>query len=184
MEKASKEERFAIRDSNLIQLFSAPTPNGLKAAACLEEIAAIKEVNEFFSYEPHSVDIRHGESRQTDYVTMISPTGKIPAIIDNQGLSGQPVKVFESGCILLYLAEKYDVLIPKDPILRVETMKWLFWGSSSFSVQVKLFGFYYKYCPHGLPYCINRYSKECHRLLGIFERHLMSHNKHWIVGGV
>mmetsp|Transcript_22048 Transcript_22048/g.31668 ORF Transcript_22048/g.31668 Transcript_22048/m.31668 type:complete len:216 (+) Transcript_22048:205-852(+) len=181
MERITKSDRFAIQNADNIQLFSASTPNGIKAAACLEEISLIRQVHDGFTYEPHSVDIRHGESHQQDF-KKISPNGKIPAIIDFHGPEGKEVKVFESGCILLYLAEKYDVLIPKEPRQRVETMKWLFWGSSSISVQFKLFGFYYKYCPQGLPYCIARYSKECHRLLSVVENQLQSHGMHWIVG--
>lgn len=181
MERTSKVDRLSVKDANLIQLYSAPTPNGIKVAACLEEISIIRQ-DESFSYEPHSVDIRHGENSSPEF-RKIFPTGKIPAILDLKSYGDKEVKVFESGCILLYLADKYDALIPADTTLRIETQKWLFWGSASFSVQLKLFGFYYKYCPHGLPYCINRYAKECHRLFGMLEAQLQSHGKHWVVGG-
>lgn len=90
--------------------------------------------------------------------------------------------VFESGAILLHLAEKYHELIPVDTKLRCETIQWLFWGSSSFSTQLKHFGFYYKYCHHKLQYCVDRYAKESHRLLGVLERQLAKHGKHWVVG--
>ena len=92
--------------------------------------------------------------------------------------------VFESGAILLYLAEKYNALIPfMNPLVRVETIKWLFWGSTSVSTKFKIFGFYFKYCPHKMPYCLSRYTKECQRLLNVLEEHLASHGMHWVVGG-
>ena len=89
----------------------------------------------------------------------------------------------ESGAILEYLADKYNELIPTDPRLRVECIKWLFWGSATVSTQIKGFGFYYKYCPHKIQYCIDRFAKEVHRLLCVLETQLETHGKHWIVGG-
>ena len=127
-------------------------------------------------------DLRHSENRTKQFANL-TPNCKIPVIIDSNGPNGETIKLFESGAILLYLAEKYDDLIPRDPIQRVATLQWLFWGSSSFSTQLKVFGFYFKYCIHNLPYCIERYTKECNRLLGVLEKHL-SHRKHWIVGGM
>ena len=181
MESVAKEDRFNVKNPGVVQLYSACTPNGIKAAACLEEIAILR-ADESFSYEAHSVDIRHGENNAKEF-RLLFPNGKIPAILDFHSFDNKDAKVFESGAILLYLAEKYDALLPKDPVLRIETMKWLFWGSSSLSVQFKIFGFYYKYCPHGLPYCTNRYSKECHRLLGVLENHLQSSPHPWVSGG-
>ena len=92
--------------------------------------------------------------------------------------------MFESGAILLYLSQKYGELIPSDAKLRVETMEWLFWGSTSISNQIKLFGFYYRYCQHPLKYCINRYKQEVSRLLGVLESKLScyAHDEHWIIG--
>jgi len=135
-----------------------------------------------FDYEAHTVDIRHAENREKQFVEVF-PNGKIPSLIDPNGPNGQEVHMFESGAILMYLAERYDALMPKDPIQRLETMKWLFWGSASVSPQFKLFGYYYKYCPHQLPYCIGRYSKECHRLLQTLESHLAFHKGNWVTGG-
>jgi GST-like protein len=90
----------------------------------------------------------------------------------------------ESGSILLYLAEKYNELIPpeNDTKNRVQCINWLLWASSGLSVQCKLFGFYYKYCPHRLPYCITRYENEVRRLLGVLETQLAKHQKHWVLG--
>ena len=179
MEKATHEERLKVRNPEIIQLYSVATPNGIKVAACLEELAFIK--GDLFDYEPHSVDIRKAENRTEEFAS-ISPIGKIPAIVDPHGLDGRSVHVFESGAILMYLAEKFGELMPRDPVDRVEVMKWLFWGSATLSDQVKLFGFYFKYCPHGLPYCIARYTKECNRLFAILDKQL-SHGKHCLIGG-
>jgi GSH-dependent disulfide-bond oxidoreductase len=178
MENTSLLARIGSTNPNVLQLYSAPTPNGMKVAACLEELVNLREN---FTYEPHLVDIRHGESRASWYKE-VAPSGKIPAILDPVGLDGRLLTVFESGAILLYLAEKYDELMPRDPVLKTEATKWLFWGSTNLSSQVKSFGFYYKYCPHRLPYCVERYTKECFRLIDVLNTQL-NHGKHWIVGG-
>ena len=75
-----------------------------------------------------------------------------------------------------------EELLPTEGRLRYEVIEWLFWGSSGFSSQVKLFGFYYHYCPHSLPYCVNRYTREVCRLLEVLEKQLSAHGKHWVVG--
>lgn len=181
MESTTKEERLAVKNSDLIQLYSVATPNGFKVAACLEELVALKGEDIPISYEPHSVDIRHGENRE-DWFLDINPNGKIPALVDPHGPEGTTVKVFESGAILLYLAEKFNELIPIDKTQRAEVISWLFWGSTTFSIQAKQFGFYYKYCPHHFPYCVERFAKECKRLLAVLNKQL-NHQKHWIIGG-
>jgi len=101
-------------------------------------------------------------------------------IIDPYSPDGKEITVFESGAILTYLAEKTGELTLSDPIGRIEVMKWVFWGSTGLSPQMKIFGFYYRYCPHSLPYCVSRYSKEVHRLFGVLESHLATHQKHWV----
>ena len=180
MEKTDYEARMCAKYPEIIQLYSIATPNGMKVAACLEELAFLK--GDTFSYEPHSVDIRHAESRSAEF-KKINPNCKIPVIIDPHGLDGRSITVFESGAILMYLAEKYDELLPKDPVMRVDAIKWLFWGSTAVTNQIKLFGFYFKYCPHKLPYCVARYTKECNRLLEVLNYQLGSHGKHWVTGG-
>ena len=83
------------------------------------------------------------------------------------------------------MAEKYNELLPSNEIdvkNRTQCMNWLFWASTGLSVQVKLFGFYYKYCPHRLPYCVHRYENEVRRLLGVLECQLAKHRKHWVMG--
>lgn len=181
MEVTTFEQRFTVQNPELIQLYSIATPNGIKVAACLEELTVLKTEDFEFNYEPHTIDIRHNENR-TEAFTVLSPNQKIPVIVDPHGSNGQKVTVFESGAILMYLAEKYNELLPLDGVERVEAMKWLFWGSSGLSTAVKHFGFYYKYCQHSIPYCIARYGKEVKRLLTVLNKQL-SHSKPFIVGG-
>jgi len=179
----SMAERLQTRNRDLIQLYSANTPNGMKVAACLEELVELRRTTDGFDYEPHTVNLHAGESRMKDFVDCLNPNGKIPAILDPHGPDHQPITIFESGAILMYLGDKYHELLPvHDSILRAQTIQWLFWGSTGFSSQCKLFGFYYKYCKHKLDYCVERYSKETHRLLGVLDQHLRKHGKHWVVG--
>ena len=176
-------DRFATKFPGSIQLYSCATPNGIKVACALEELKDLRESFNDFSYEAHTLDIRTNppESRAMLPFLDINPNGKIPALVDPQGKGGK-VTVFESGACLLYLAEKYEELIPTHGPLRYDVMKWLFWGSTGVSSQFKRFGFYYHYCPHDLPYCLNRYTNECKRLLHVLDTQLASHGKHWIVG--
>ena len=152
MESQDFSARMMVKNPKAIQLYTFSTPNGVKVASMLEEIIELRKLKGEVLYEPHAVNIRTGENR-TEWYSTCFPNEKIPGIIDHCGGAGDnsTVHVFESGAILMYLAEKYKVLLPTDPILRVEAMSWLFWGSSSFSNQVKLFGFYSKYCSHALP---------------------------------
>jgi GST-like protein len=157
MESISYESRMRVQDPSKIQLYSAFTPNGIKVSAALEEIKELRKLKEDFDFEPHVVDIRHGESRSTNFRSL-NPNGKIPLIIDATG--EEEIILSESGAILVYLAEKFDLLLPKTGSERYVTLQWLFWSSSAFSVQTKLFGFYYKYCRKNIPYCLERYSAE------------------------
>ena len=120
--------------------------------------------------------IRAHESRENPYLK-INPNGKIPSIADHDNI------IFESGACLLYLSEKYHELLPVDHCSeRYDVLKWLFFGSTNVSGQFKKFGFFYKYCPHDLPYVVDRYAREVNRLLGVIETQLTTHNKHWICG--
>lgn len=194
MEDTSFQTRMRIQNPSLLQLYSFPTPNGVKVAAALEEIIELRSkkgsinlsnlVNEeekVVLYEPHAVNIRAGENRLKWYGDMGFPNQKIPCLLEC-GAENSTISLFESGSILTYLAEKYDELLPKNKCLHVQTMNWLFYGSTSVSTQFKLFGFYYKYCSHGIPYCVDRYTKEVHRLLGQMECQLAKHGRHWFVG--
>lgn len=158
-----------------IELYSIATPNGIKVAACLEELSFAK--GDQFSYTPYTIDIRKAENHSEAFLKL-NPNGKIPVIVDPHGVDGQRAVVFESGAILLYLAEKYGELLPADPVKRVETINWLFWGSTGVSNQVKQFGFYFKYCQHSLSYCVTRYAKEVTRLLHVLEKQLSDHRSY------
>lgn len=165
-----------MQQADAIQLYSAPTANGIKVAACLEELQELTSTDgREFDYEAHLIDIRHGEQSSQEFLD-INPNGKIPAITDGA------TRVWESGSILLFLAEKYGELLPKVSTKRTECINWLFWASTTFSVQVKLFGFYFHYCPHKLDYCVNRYTNEVQRLLGVIETQLESHRRHFLLG--
>ena len=140
MESESIESRLNAKNPDVIQLFSAATANGVKVAAALEEIAAERQCDNF--YEAHTVRIRASEN-YAPFFLKLNPTGKIPVIVDSHAKETGPVEerevtLFESGAILMYLAERYDVLLPKDFNLRYKTIEWLFWGSSEFSAQVNL----------------------------------------------
>lgn len=185
MEDDSFAARMEIKNLNKLQLYSASTPNGIKVAAMLEEIVDFRSATgDGFDYEPHTIDLRHQETRRIDF-KQLNPNGKIPVIVDPHGPGSRDIVVFESGAILMYLAEKYGVLLaPLNTSLRYDTMKWFMWGSTGVSSQFKLFGYYYKYCKHNMPFCIARYEKECKRLLSVLEHHLNSHGHDWIVGGI
>lgn len=182
MEDISWKARTTVRHPELIQFYSFPTPNGIKVAAALEEIIRLKsmrnptvEQEQMLLYEPHAVNIRTSENRMKWYKDLGFINGKIPGIIDPKGPENEKTVISDSGSILLYLSNKYDVLLPKDPVLKNETINWLFFGSTDVSTKFKTFGFYYKYCSHNVPYCVDRYTKEVHRLLDIMNTHLGTH---------
>jgi GST-like protein len=135
MESTSHRSRLKVIDPTAIQLYSAATPNGMKIAISLEELVQLRGMKEDFKYEPHTINIRAAENYRLDFLN-ICPNGKIPAMIDPKGPGGNPVHLWESGSCLLYLAEKYEELIPIDPLGRLETINWLFWASTGLSVQV------------------------------------------------
>ena len=138
--------RMEVKDPNKVQLYSAATANGIKVAAALEEIVEARKLKGEvppFDYEPHTVRIRMSENLDQCFARM-NPTCKIPVIQDfNADDEDGSLTVFESGAILLYLAERYgDLITSEDMRLRYQTIEWLFWASSELSVQCKLFGFY------------------------------------------
>jgi GST-like protein len=197
MLSTSRKSRMTVVDPKAIQLYSAATPNGtdilccfqhspsfsagLKVAIMLEELSDLRSLKEDFKYEPHTVHIRALENRRPEFLELC-PNGKIPALRDPSGPNGEEVTVWESGSIILYLAEKYNELIPVDPVKRIETINWLFWASTGLSQNAKAFGFYYKYCPHKISYTQNRHMKECARLLEVLENQFKKHGKNWVVG--
>ena len=148
-----------------LQLYSLPTPNGVKASIMLEEIG--------IPYEVHLVDIMKNETWTPDYLSL-NPNGKIPAILDPDGPGGAPLALWESGAILVYLADKTGKLIPTDPAARYETLQWVFWQMAAIGPMFGQVGFFHKFA--GKDYedkrPRDRYVAESKRLLGVLEGRL------------
>lgn len=160
-----------MASSDKIQLYSIGTPNGWKVSVALEELG--------LPYEGHKIDIRKGDQFSEEFIK-INPNSKIPAIVDPNGPDGKPISVFESGAILLYLAEKTGKLIPQDPRKRVETLQWLFFQMAGVGPMFGQFGHFTRYAPEKIEYAINRYKNEAKRLLGVLEKQL--EGKEYLVG--
>jgi GST-like protein len=164
-----------------LRLYSQSTPNCIKVALALEEIAFIVcRRGCKFQYEVHRFQPSAAEKRKIEFQKMC-PGGVIPVLVDPVN-NENPIILWESGAAILYLAEKFNVMIPTEAAARIETIKWLFWGSATLAPQARTFGFYYNYCSERIPYCINRFRREVERLMGVLEKQL-SHDKLWIMGG-
>ena len=150
-----------------LQLYSLATPNGVKVTVMLEELLAMGF--EGAEYDAWLIDIGKGEQFGSGFVGA-NPNSKIPALIDHSGRT--PVRLFESGAILLYLAEKFGALIPEDPYLRAQCLSWLFWQMGSAPYLGGGFGHFYAYAPEKFEYPINRYAMEVKRQLDVLDRHL------------
>src|ERR1700723_2522303 len=157
--------RWPAKHPDRLQLYSFPTPNGVKVSIALEEIG--------LPYEAHKVDITKNESWGKEFLSL-NPNGKIPAIIDPDGPGGKPIGLFESGAILLYLAEKTGKLLPADPVRRYETIEWVFFQMASIGPMFGQLGFFHKFA--GREYedkrPFERYRAESERLLGVLETRL------------
>lgn len=165
--------RWPAADPSRIQLFSYPTPNGVKVSIALEEMG--------LPYEPHLVDIGKNESWNPEFLSL-NPNGKIPAIIDPDGPGGKPVGLFESGAILLYLAEKTGMLLPSDAARRYETIQWVFFQMAAIGPMFGQVGYFNKFAGKEIPdkRPLNRYAQESKRLLGVMEDRLRLGD--WIMG--
>lgn len=150
-----------------LQLYSLATPNGVKVTVMLEELLA-KGISAA-EYDAYTIRIGDGEQFGSDFVA-INPNSKIPALLDNS--TSPPTRVFESGSILLYLAEKFDAFLPKEPAARTECMNWLFWQMGSAPYLGGGFGHFYVYAPVKIEYCIDRFTMETKRQLDVLERQL------------
>ena len=157
---------------DVIQLYSFPTPNGVKVSIMLEETG--------LAYEPHLVDIGKNETWVPEYLAL-NPNGKIPAIIDPNGPDGKPLALFESGAILIYLAEKTGKFLSHDPARRYETIQWVMFQMAAIGPMFGQLGFFHKFA--GAAYedkrPRDRYAAESKRLLGVLEGRLA--NRDWIV---
>jgi GST-like protein len=148
----------------MIELYHWPTPNGHKITIFLEEAG--------LPYNLHPVNIGKGEQFAPEFLA-IAPNNRIPAIIDTAPADGgNPVSVFESGAILLYLAEKTGLFLPKDLRGRTEVLQWLFWQMGGLGPMSGQNGHFVHYAPEKIPYAIDRYVKETNRLYGVMNKRL------------
>jgi len=157
--------RWPAQHPDRLQLYSLPTPNGVKVSIMLEEIG--------LPYEPHLINIGANETWIPEYLAL-NPNGKIPAIIDPDGPGGQPLGLWESGAILLYLAEKTGKLLPADPAARIETIQWVFFQMAAVGPMFGQMGFFHKFAGKDIEdkRPRDRYVAESKRLLGVLEGRL------------
>jgi GST-like protein len=157
--------KWPARFPDRIQLYSLPTPNGVKASIMLEETG--------LPYEPHLVNFDTNDQNSPEFLSL-NPNNKIPAIIDPQGPGGAPLPLFESGAILVYLAEKSGRLLPRDAALRYQALQWVFFQVGGIGPMFGQLGFFHKFA--GKEYedkrPRDRYAAESRRLLGVVDRHL------------
>ena len=151
-----------------LQLHSLATPNGVKVTILLEELL---ELGKDAEYDAYMINIGDGDRFSSGFVD-INPNSKIPALLDRG--TNPPTRIFESGAILVYLAEKFDAFLPTDPSERAECMSWLFWQMGSAPYLGGGFGHFYAYAPEKWEYPINRYTMEVKRQLDVLERNLSS----------
>ena len=150
----------------MIDLYTSATPNGQKIHIMLEEAG--------LDYKTHWISIDKGEQFDPEFLK-ISPNNKIPAIVDDDGPGGQRVTVFESGAILLYLAEKTGMFLPSDPIERLEALQWLFWQMGGFGPMLGQAHHFRAYAREKIDYAIDRYTNEARRLYRILDKQLADH---------
>jgi GST-like protein len=165
--------RWPAQHPDRLQLYSLPTPNGVKVSIALEEIG--------LAYEPHLVDIMKNESWTPEFLSL-NPNGKIPAIIDPDGPGGRPLGLFESGAILLYLAQKTGKLLPADAARQYETIQWVFFQMASIGPIFGQVGYFHKFAGREIEdkRPLERYRDESKRLLGVLETRLAG--RQWIMG--
>ena len=153
-----------------LQLYSLATPNGVKVTVMLEELLELGHRGA--EYDAWLIKISDGEQFSSGFVD-VNPNSKIPALMDRS--TEPPTRVFESGAILLYLAEKFGAFLPKEHAARTEALNWLFWQMGSAPFLGGGFGHFYAYAPEKLEYPINRYAMEVKRQLDVLDRHLAAH---------
>ena len=163
------------RGKHPIQLYSLGTPNGVKVSILLEELLAIGKTGA--EYDAWPIKIGEGEQFGSGFVA-VNPNSKIPAMLDCT--TEPPVRVFESGAMLLYLAEKFDAFLPRDPAGKAECYSWLFWQMGSAPFLGGGFGHFFKYAPEKFQYPIDRYAMETKRQLDVLDRNLAE--RHFLCG--
>jgi len=150
-----------------LQLYSLATPNGVKVTILLEELLALGKTDA--EYDAYLINISEGDQFGSDFVAA-NPNSKIPAMMDHS--TTPPTRIFESGAMMLYLAEKHDAFIPKDEPARAECLSWLFWQMAATPFLGGGFGHFYAYAPEKYEYPINRYAMEVKRQLDVLDRRL------------
>lgn len=165
--------RWPATHPERLQLYSDSTPNGVKVSIMLEETG--------LPYEAHLVDISEDQSWTPEFLSL-NPNGKIPAILDPDGPGGKPLALFESGAILIYLADKTGRFIPADPAGRYETIQWLMFQMGGVGPMFGQVGFFHKYAGRHFEdkRPLERYVKESRRLLGVIDQRLQGRD--WIMG--
>ncbi len=166
--------RWPATNPDIIQLYSLPTPNGVKASIALEELG--------LAYEPHLVDFGTNAQKSPEFVSL-NPNGRIPALIDPNGPDGKPIGIFESGAILIYLADKTGKLLPKEGAARYAVLQWLMFQMGGVGPMFGQYGHFHKFAADKVennPYPAQRYRDETRRLLSVLEAQL--EKGPWLVG--
>ena len=166
-------QRWPAQHPERLQLYSVPTPNGVKVSIMLEETG--------LAYEPHFVDFGSDAQKSPEFVAL-NPNGKIPAILDPDGPGGAPLALFESGAILLYLAEKTGQFLPADPVLRLQAIQWVMFQMGGVGPMFGQLGFFVKFAGKDFEdkRPRDRYVAETKRLLGVMDSALAGRD--WFVG--
>jgi GSH-dependent disulfide-bond oxidoreductase len=166
-------QKWPAQHPDRLQLYSLPTPNGVKVSIALEELG--------LPYEPHLVSFETNDQTSPEFLSL-NPNNKIPAILDPDGPGGKPLALFESGAILLYLADKTGQLIPQDAAARYETIQWVMWQMGGLGPMLGQLGFFHKFA--GKDYedkrPRDRYVAESKRLLGVLDQRLAG--RQWVMG--
>ena len=165
--------KWPAQHPDRLQLYSLPTPNGVKVSIALEELG--------LPYEPHLVSFDTNDQTSPEFLSL-NPNNKIPAILDPNGPGGQPLALFESGAILLYLAEKTGQLMPQDAAVRYQTIQWLMWQMGGVGPMFGQLGFFHKFAGKDFEdkRPRDRYVAESKRLLGVLEQRLTG--RRWVMG--
>jgi len=165
---ATHEKDLSIGEHSL-QLYSLGTPNGVKVTVLLEELLELGKTEA--EYDAWLVNIGEGDQFGSGFVSA-NPNSKIPVLVDHS--TAPPTRIFESGAIMVYLAEKFGAFLPKEPVPRAECMSWLFWNIGSIPFLGGGFGHFYAYAPEKFEYPINRYAMEVKRQLDVLDQNLAS----------
>jgi len=163
----AREERDLPVGDNPLQLYSLATPNGVKVTILLEELLELGHTGA--EYDAWTINIGEGEQFTSGFVG-VNPNSKIPALLDRSG--EKPFRVFESGAILVHLAEKFGAFLPTDPAARAEVLSWVFWQVGSGPFMGGGFGHFYAYAPEKYEYPINRYAMETKRIFDVANQRL------------